>query len=727
MDILKYLDVLIGLAVVMLLLSPLVSAITQMWIWLSNMRAGRLQVALKQLILQLNGNPYERFDAVSISGLTPGDTYTLGGVAATVTPAGSLVFRNDIPALLKAGNGTLTFTPPLAPLPPPALTPVVTFLARGPVGDWEITSPPTGADGVAVTKYAFPGPAQFASQSAVTTLPAGASLSAKIASGPLNGTALIVTAGPRITYPPNARPVPVSHDIELTLKDAAGAPVVGQPITLKFERNQSFDAQAPLPKPAALLGEDGAKRIARAVLLHPMIAQPGFSWLRWMKNRSRGEVIEREELTRVLLEFAAHEGAGGAELDGPARDALRQTLVDNGIANPGQALAAIRDAAQQLEKTQPEAASHARLTAAILSAAPSAFVGKINNWFDQAMDRTVAEYRFRSQSITVVAALIVALGIQMDSLDLLKKLATDDKLRNALVEQAKEQQRRFEELTKAAPTDTGSTDTKKKTTPPVKNTTSTDPKGATVLEEIQLAKVRREEIETNLAKLRDPSLAILPEHFIWQPLPKGYLIPARAAQIDKAVKDKTLKRLELVAGASTYAIEPSWAVDPPGDPLAALRDAINNSGAPVTARLEPFEGGVKSADTKTVQPSRDALVLTSRRNPPLQLRQVSGHPETNLLEGELKWACSGWVLLPLSDWFGWSNVCFDYPMLKQSWLGVLVTWMLLSLGAPFWYDALKDMLKLRSTLASKEEAARNERQKDTSKASGETSKTSAAK
>jgi hypothetical protein len=44
---------------------------------------------------------------------------------------------------------------------------------------------------------------------------------------------------------------------------------------------------------------------------------------------------------------------------------------------------------------------------------------------------------------------------------------------------------------------------------------------------------------------------------------------------------------------------------------------------------------------------------------------------------------------------------------------VLLTWILLSLGAPFWYDALKDMLKLRSSLAKKEEDARIDRQTNT--------------
>ena len=41
---------------------------------------------------------------------------------------------------------------------------------------------------------------------------------------------------------------------------------------------------------------------------------------------------------------------------------------------------------------------------------------------------------------------------------------------------------------------------------------------------------------------------------------------------------------------------------------------------------------------------------------------------------------------------------------------MVLTWVLLSLGAPFWYDALKDLLKLRSTLAKKEEDARIDRQ-----------------
>lgn len=42
-------------------------------------------------------------------------------------------------------------------------------------------------------------------------------------------------------------------------------------------------------------------------------------------------------------------------------------------------------------------------------------------------------------------------------------------------------------------------------------------------------------------------------------------------------------------------------------------------------------------------------------------------------------------------------------------LGVIVSWALLSLGAPFWYDLLKNLLKLRPAPAIAEEAQRKDR------------------
>jgi hypothetical protein len=43
-------------------------------------------------------------------------------------------------------------------------------------------------------------------------------------------------------------------------------------------------------------------------------------------------------------------------------------------------------------------------------------------------------------------------------------------------------------------------------------------------------------------------------------------------------------------------------------------------------------------------------------------------------------------------------------------IGILLSAVLLSLGAPFWYNALQNLVRLRSILASKDDQQRQERQ-----------------
>src|SRR5207245_11425217 len=79
-----------------------------------------------------------------------------------------------------------------------------------------------------------------------------------------------------------------------------------------------------------------------------------------------------------------------------------------------------------------------------------------------------------------------------------------------------------------------------------------EPKPKQDQDEIQLARARRDEIEANLAKLRDPQLGVLPDQFICQPLPRARLI----RNPDWPVPYH--KRLALVVGASVYPVEPQW-------------------------------------------------------------------------------------------------------------------------------------------------------------------------
>ncbi len=656
MDILKYLDVLIGLAVVMLMLSPLVSAFTQFCLWLFNARSGRLQVGLTNLILELNGSPYERFDAAEITGLPPNAPVTFAqpapqpAIVTTADASGSLVLTQNIPALLFAHGGNLL---PSLTLPAGA-TPTIRLRPRGSGADWQLTCPATGPMGDANLAYRFRGPAQFASNEATANLPEGTALTVTVASGTYKGTQLNLT-GNVYRYPAHVAPVPTEHDLALALT-RAGVPLPGTRVTLTFKRNPAYDQPNPLPPPVSLALAE-AEKIAEAVLLHPMIAQPSF-WRLPIKRK--GEVVEREELIRVLLGFAANPTAiPGVPAPSPSLLAamrnLRQTLAENDVPDPGRALADIREAAQHLELTDAHAAAHERLTKAILQAAHSAFVGRINTWFDQVMDRTTSEYKFRAQLVTILGALLVATVVQLDSIELLRRLSTNDKLRDSLVQQAEIQEKRFDEQQKA-------------------------PAPSRNQDELDLAKARRDEIESNLARLRDPQLSVLPDHFIWQPLPQARLTK------DPAWTESKSPRMELAVGDSVYRLQPVWKADP----LADIESAVRNSNAPVKVARDKANG-------------HDDLVLTSRNLGALQLRSTPGKPETNILNTAAEWSCKG-------------PVCFDRDLFEQSWRGVLLTWVLLSLGAPFWYDALKDLLKLRPTVAKKEEDARKDRQTDTTAA-----------
>ncbi len=68
-----------------------------------------------------------------------------------------------------------------------------------------------------------------------------------------------------------------------------------------------------------------------------------------------------------------------------------------------------------------------------------------------------------------------------------------------------------------------------------------------------------------------------------------------------------------------------------------------------------------------------------------------------------------------------SNDLIAVPSLDQWWKqwhwskvpGILISTMLLSLGAPFWYNSLKTMLRLRSSLADKDDDQRKDRQTGT--------------
>jgi hypothetical protein len=148
-----------------------------------------------------------------------------------------------------------------------------------------------------------------------------------------------------------------------------------------------------------------------------------------------GNVVHREEFSKLLMVLATTDST--QTLEGTAKAALKKALVNNGIADPDATLKNIRTVALQLERANPALSNAARQNAAILQEASSDLVAKINNWFDQTMDRTSQRFTASTRAVTFVAGFIVAFGLQVDTPLLVNRLAADDKLRDAFVSEAK--------------------------------------------------------------------------------------------------------------------------------------------------------------------------------------------------------------------------------------------------------------------------------------------------
>jgi hypothetical protein len=158
-----------------------------------------------------------------------------------------------------------------------------------------------------------------------------------------------------------------------------------------------------------------AREITGAILSHPLIHDSG----------SRlGTLVHRDEFTHLLIELAS--GGGPQALREETKTVLVRSLQANGIPDPAASLKSIREVALEFEVSHPAVAAHIRREMAILHGAKSDFVAKINGWFDQTIDRISARFTLTTRQISLIAAFIVATALQLDSVALVKRLASGD-------------------------------------------------------------------------------------------------------------------------------------------------------------------------------------------------------------------------------------------------------------------------------------------------------------
>ena len=198
------------------------------------------------------------------------------------------------------------------------------------------------------------------------------------------------------------------------------------------------------------LNEKLSKAVATEILTHPLVSGSGapFTALgRLIGGPRLGNVVHREEFTKLLMAAAA--GQTREQLSPAALAALTEALANNGVADPKETLKKIRTMAMQLERSAPEISNVARQNMAILHAAETDLVAKINNWFDQTMDRTSQRFTASTRLVTFAGAFLVAFGLQVDTPALVNRFSADDALREAFVEEAQALYRDHKELQQA--------------------------------------------------------------------------------------------------------------------------------------------------------------------------------------------------------------------------------------------------------------------------------------
>src|SRR5262245_54636493 len=136
-----------------------------------------------------------------------------------------------------------------------------------------------------------------------------------------------------------------------------------------------------------LKGAVGAA-VAKTILTHPLVSGA---------SSRLGSIVHREEFTKLLMQLAddtAH------PLEDTAREALKKALAANGVSDPAATLRNVRAMVLELEASNPQLAANARNSIALLQEARSELVAKINNWFDQTMDRTSQRFTSTTRAIT---------------------------------------------------------------------------------------------------------------------------------------------------------------------------------------------------------------------------------------------------------------------------------------------------------------------------------------
>jgi hypothetical protein len=164
--------------------------------------------------------------------------------------------------------------------------------------------------------------------------------------------------------------------------------------------------------------EQHSRDIAEAVLRHPAVSHMG---------KARALAIRPEELIRLLRDLAGGRNLqSGRPLGDRAKAALQATLQDRATGLSAQQIAQIQAAAAALPELLPTQAAAVKNAISQVVTQTDKLAAEVQAWFDTVMDRTSERFKMHSRWATVGVAALLAFGLQVDSLDIIRQLSNKE-------------------------------------------------------------------------------------------------------------------------------------------------------------------------------------------------------------------------------------------------------------------------------------------------------------
>ena len=358
-----------------------------------------------------------------------------------------------------------------------------------------------------------------------------------------------------------------------------------------------------------------------------------------------GDYINKEDFITLLLEKGAKlYTEPKSSNENVPAKPLQVALARNGISNPEATLSVICKTASQIELRNPSLSIRERQKIALAQAADNDFIAKINLWFDQTVDRVSDTFTAWTRIVALVFSLALAAAINLNSVDLVHKLLIDDKTRDSLVEKAIKAQ----------------------------SSSNDELFGEGDLEVVPFL----------INKLKtDSSQTRLVSQFIWE-------------KIDQATKT-------LLADPNSIAPQRQRIF------VQALNNILKDKSIYEPAR---FDGVILRPETQsliTQNPTDNRLIRLNRLlvedaySMEIARNQFEYFAAKFRNQGLAELVKLGLIQDP--ELWKWENVRANLVN-----PGIILSGLLLSLGAPFWYDLLKSLLNFRGRQAMKDEKQEKE-------------------